>query len=285
MISRNFTFVVALNLLGLGAFPTAHQKVAAKTAVDADLVVNKVDASTGPVAVHAARRGNPWINLADGRVLFSLAAGDLSRQPASAVRQVVPLALAAGDFDGDGVPDLLCGYGGPSGGLLSLRRGNIDAIYPETPEARRRKAEGRFDDSPFISPGAEFRVPVSPVFMGAGDFDADGRLDVVSADAEGNRLYWLKGDGNGRFAEPAAIELPGAVSAVVTGEVNGMDGLADLVVGVEGPAGAQALIYQSSRGALNCVPQTLAAPSRINAVALGQIDDDYPFDLVIAAGR
>ncbi|MBI3949341.1 MAG: hypothetical protein HY314_02640 [Acidobacteria bacterium] len=41
-----------------------------------------------------------------------------------------PLALASGDFDEDGVPDLVTGYASPHGGILTLHRGNLYSIYP-----------------------------------------------------------------------------------------------------------------------------------------------------------
>jgi len=45
-----------------------------------------------------------------------------------------PLSMASEDFDSDGMQDLAIGYAGGLGGLLSLRRGNIEAIAPQTPE-------------------------------------------------------------------------------------------------------------------------------------------------------
>ncbi len=72
------------------------------------------------------------------------------------------------------MPDLVCGYGGPDGGIVALHRGSVDAVYPNSREALRRKAEGVFTDTPF-EPGAMVQSsPVVPNFMAAGDFDADG---------------------------------------------------------------------------------------------------------------
>ena len=64
-----------------------------------------------------------------------------------------PIALASGDLDGDGVPDLVCGFAGPDGPFLMLVRGNVDAIYPHTSAARQRRGEGTFTDAPFVGPG------------------------------------------------------------------------------------------------------------------------------------
>src|SRR5262245_566144 len=40
-----------------------------------------------------------------------------------------PLSLASADFNEDGVPDLVSGYVGPSGGLITLHRGNVESIF------------------------------------------------------------------------------------------------------------------------------------------------------------
>src|SRR5438876_2251583 len=39
---------------------------------------------------------------------------------------VQPLSLASADFDEDGMPDLISGYGGGNGGILTIHRGNVD---------------------------------------------------------------------------------------------------------------------------------------------------------------
>src|SRR5437868_2235322 len=101
------------------------------------------------VALHAAGRGNPWINLRDGHDLLTSYTGTgLEHVLESQAAQ--PLALAAGDFDEDGVPDLVSGYTSPGRGMLALHRGNVDAISPNTPEAQQRKAAGSFTDAPFL---------------------------------------------------------------------------------------------------------------------------------------
>src|SRR5215813_2829735 len=172
--------------------------------------------ATEQITVHAAGRGHPWLNLRDGHDLPTAYTGAGGHAVEQGVTQ--PLALAAGDFDEDGVPDLVCGYEGPGGGILTPHRGNVDAIYPNSPEAQQRKADGTFTDSPFLSPARVFAVPEVPEFLGVGDFDTDGHLDVVLA-YRGKVLYWLAGDGQGGFGPAKHIELPGMVTALVTGEM------------------------------------------------------------------
>jgi hypothetical protein len=114
------------------------------------------------------------------------------------------LALAAGDFDEDGVPDLVTGYGRGSAGILVVHRGNVDSIYPNTPAARERALVDRRpitdQPPPFLAPGRVLDLSVAPSFLAAGDFDADGHCDILAAARGGRALVLLKGDGRGGFA-------------------------------------------------------------------------------------
>ncbi len=44
--------------------------------------------------------------------------------------QARPLAIASADFDGDGVPDLVSGFGAGNGGSVTVHRGNVNALWP-----------------------------------------------------------------------------------------------------------------------------------------------------------
>src|SRR5437588_5598204 len=269
-----------------------------------------------PVALHAAGRGRPLMNLDDGHDLLTDYVGTNQTQTDS-LRYAFqsggarPLALASGDFDEDGVPDLLSAFTGsagvpPASGFIILHRGNVDSIYPNTHEAEERKARGEFTDAPFLSPAIIFQVPTEPDFIGAGDFDADGHLDLVMAARGGNQLYWMRGDGHGGFGSTQVIELPGRVAAMTVGEINRRDGLADVVIGIDrsanaGSAGvppavdegaggtpaypAQLLVFEGPEGALKHEPETIALPAPATSLALGRLDDSYEMDLAVAAGN
>jgi hypothetical protein len=196
-------------------------------------------------------------------------------------------ALASADFDEDGVPDAVGGYTGASGGgIVTLQRGNADAIYPHSPAARERRERGEFTDAPFHREARAYSVAEAAHFVGAGDFDADGHWDAVAARRGGRALYFLRGDGQGNLAEPERIELPGELTALVTGEMNRPDGLTDIVAGLRGDAGAGVLVFESPAGALRGQPEALPLPAQASGLALGALDaGSAANDLVIAAGN
>jgi hypothetical protein len=237
------------------------------------------------VSVHAAGRGNPSINLSDGHELVVPSMGANGEGLALEQNQAEPLSLAAADFDEDGVPDLITGYRFDGGGIVTLLRGNVDSIYPNSPEAVERRAAGTFTEAPFLSPARVFNTSVAADFVGTGDFDADGHWDVLVAQRGGRSLSLLAGDGHGGFAMPKEIALPGSISAFTTGEINRADGSADVVVGIEGEQGPQLLVFEGPEGALKATPEVLSLSAPAISLALGQLDDGYEMDLAVAAGN
>src|SRR5262249_11470454 len=158
------------------------------------------------------------------------------------------------------------GYAGAGSGIISLLRGNVDAIYPNSPEAQARRAAGAGADAPFLSPAQVFEALQSPDFIGAGDFDGDGHFDVVTAERGGDKLHLMSGNGRGGFTAPREIALPGVVTAIAVGEINRRDGLDDVVVGVIGDGGALALVFEGPEGALRAQPETFNLPAAATAL-------------------
>lgn len=237
------------------------------------------------IGIHAAGHVNSTMNLSDGRDVLSSYKGPPNLRRALDQNEARALSLASADFDEDGVPDLICGYAGPDCGIITLHRGNLDSVYPNSPQAQRRKVESTFTDSSFLAPAGVFEVPAPADFMCAGDFDGDNHFDVVTAARGGNEFHLLRGDGKGGLASVTQIGLPGSVAAMIAGEINRRDGLADLVVSIVAPDGPEVLVFEGPEGALKAKPESFDLPAEATSLALGQLDDEYQTDLAVAAGR
>jgi hypothetical protein len=108
--------------------------------------------------------------------------------------------LAAGDFNGDGFPDLA----GNRQDRLSILLGTAQGKFREGPDADNGGAEG---------------------FMVAGDFNGDGRLDLAISSK--TRINILLGNGDGTFRHPKPSPSNMLSTFMVTADFNG-DGRVDI---------------------------------------------------------
>ncbi len=238
------------------------------------------------ITVRAEGMGTSAPRFSEGREVLTDFVGRPDLAALLRRNQAEPLAMASADFDEDGVPDLVVGYAGRGAGVVSLLRGNVDALYRDSPEAKQRKASGAFTDTPFLSPALVYALAQTPHFLGAGDFDGDGHWDLVVAQRDGDKLALLSGDGKGELRPSREIELPGTVLALTAGEINRRDGLADIIVGINRAGRAQVMVFEDPHGAFRATPEILDlhVEAESMALALDQLDDDVAIDLAIAAG-
>lgn len=233
-----------------------------------------VPAKGAPIAVEAAPRfimvadfnGDKKLDLAvvnsgSGNVSILLGDGSGGFKPAAGSPVGVgsrPIALATGDFNGDGKLDLAVVNGGS--GNVSILLGDGSGGFKPTPHAPLRVG----------------RVPWS---VAAADFNGDGKLDLVVANQNSNSVSLLLGDGAGDFKPKVDFEVGAKPRYVVVTDLNG-DKKPDLIV-ANGNSNSVSLLLGDGAGGF--APKadfgTGAGP---RAVAVGDFDGDGKLDLAVA---
>src|SRR5882724_4914066 len=94
------------------------------------------------VTARAAGRGNPWVTLRDGYRAPAQYQGSSKLQQLKD-NQTRPLSVGSADFDEDGVPDVVAGYAGAKDGVITVQRGDADAVFANTREAVAHRAQLR----------------------------------------------------------------------------------------------------------------------------------------------
>lgn len=190
-------------------------------------------------------------------------------------------ALASTDLNGDAAPDMIAGYAWSGAGIITIQRGNTDAFAPTDESVFERMQKG-FNPDPLVPAADTYRVPASVDFLQVGDFNHDNQKDVLTA-ARGGDMYLLAGDGRGTLAEPERIDLPGAVTAMTSGEFRAADGRTDVAVAVDGPRGPELIVYDGLEGVTG-EPLTFQLGAGAASLAMDALDDDPYRDIAAIAG-
>jgi hypothetical protein len=164
--------------------------------------------------------------------------------------------LATGDFNRDGVSDLVVANSGLS--TLSILLGQGDGTFAVS---------------------ATDIVGNSITAAAIGDFNGDGKLDIVAADQGANAVTVLPGNGDGTFGAPlsyAAGTLPGALAI---GDFNG-DGRPDVAVVNELDNTASVLLNNGAGGLQ--APTSYSVGTTPVALAVGDFNGDGKLDLAVA---
>jgi hypothetical protein len=216
-------------------------------------------------------------------------------------------SIAAGDINGDTVPDLAIAnyFDGTVAVLLGNAGGTFQparVMYLGPGNSPRSAALGDFNrdgkpDLAVASPGANtvtvllgvgdgtFQVAVvlgagsSPGGVAVGDVNADGKPDLAVANAASNNVSVLIGNGDGTF-QPARSFLADSGPAFVTfGDFN-RDDKTDLAIANTG-SGTVSVLLGDGDGNYEA-PRTFAAGAGVWAVAVADFNGDGAPDLAAA---
>jgi hypothetical protein len=124
-----------------------------------------------------------------------------------------------------------------------------------------------------------FAVGTTPVAQAVGDFNGDGKADLVVVNQGSNTVGVLLGNGDGSFKPRTDYAVGTTPVGVAVGDFNG-DGKEDLIVVNKG-AGSLSLLLGNGDGTF--LPRTdIALPLTPVAVTVGDFNGDAKADLAVA---
>jgi len=177
-----------------------------------------------------------------------------------------PLGVAAADFDGDGKVDLVATiYSGNNGNTVAVFR-NLSSI-----------------GAPAFSPPIEVPVGISPEGVAAADLDADGRPDLVIANAGNDTISLLRNIStpqNIAFERLPDLHIP-TPHRIAIADLD-RDGMPDLVVSSN--SGKEIAVYHHATpsGTIAFDSRTdLSTSEYVNAFTIADVDSDGNRDILV----
>ena len=130
-----------------------------------------------------------------------------------------------------------------------------------------------------FAPAEHYYPGLGPAAVAVGDFNGDGRLDLVAANGDGTSVGVLLNRGGGRFAERVRLATGRHPKSVAVGDLNG-DGRLDVVAANTAGASVSVLIGDGAGGFAPAVD--VATGTGPSAVAVAILNGDGAQDLVTA---
>ena len=175
-----------------------------------------------------------------------------------------------GDFDRDGKPDLVALNNDTSNYLTG-----VATFLPDN---------GLFAQNPSAFVLNNYKLRIKRSYAGGramdakvADFDQDGKLDIVTVNADTNTVTFLVGDGTGAFGVAATAAVGTDPRSVAVGDLDG-DGWADAVVANRGSAGVD-LFLNTFHGGFTT--RSIAVPTACRKVLIADMNKDGKQDLVL----
>jgi hypothetical protein len=176
-----------------------------------------------------------------------------------------PWKAVGGDFNGDARPDIAVGTitttagGQYNGGVVSVLASNSDGTF---------------------QPRVDTTTTTFPMVLAPGDFNGDGKLDLVVDEETPYTNYlstWI-GNGDGTFQTNISQSIPGSVGSLAVGDFNN-DGKLDVAATI----GGVYVFLGNGDGTFNA-PVVTSAPSA-GTLRAADFNGDGKLDLAISGGQ
>ena len=182
---------------------------------------------------------------------------------APGINSTSPLApIVTTDLNGDGIPDVAILGPASSGWVLSIFLGRADGSFGPRVDYSVQAITGQ----------ASFTV---------GDFNGDGKVDVIIINSAGASIFVGNGDGTLQPPVPLNQSISSGYSAGPSSDFNG-DGKLDLLLVAPGTPGAIAILPGNGDGTFQS-PVTYSVPIA-SYIVLGDFNGDGKPDIAVSGG-
>ncbi len=304
--ANGFSGAVALSSTGLPTGISASFTPSSTSTTSTMLVTttNATAATTHSIPVTATSGAMTRSGFATLNVTTTPALAACPTFTASAYTGSAPVAVAVGDVNRDGRPDVAVAetgtgrvrvlVGGSTGFGTSFFStmgtapiavaiadfdgdGKPDLASANSGSNNVSIARGNGDAT--FGTAVNFAAGTSPFALAAGDFDRDGHLDLAVANNGGSNISILLGQGNGTFAAPVNHSTASGPYSVATGDVDG-DGRLDLAV-ANFNANTVSVLRGNGDGTFQAAVNFTAGQGPSSA-ALADLDGDGRVDLAVS---